>query len=59
VLVTGAAVVLHALPLIGPFVDPGHAWRLSPPPGRIVTLPVGVTGPAAHKMSNVLGLLAR
>lgn len=59
VLVTGAAEVLRLAPFIGPFVDPGHAWGLSPPPGRIVTLPAGVSGPGAHKLSNVPGLLAR
>jgi hypothetical protein len=57
--VTGAALVLKGIPFISPFIDPANAWRLSPPPGKIITLPVGVSGPAAHKMANVLGLLSR
>lgn len=60
--VTGAAILAKALPLIGPLVPPDgpeHAWRLAPPPGRIITLPQGGSVIDAHSMLTVLSQMTQ
>ena len=61
-LVTGVALALKSNPLIGPFLPPTlseNAWRLAPPPGKIITLPAAAPIAGAHFMVNVLNILAK
>ena len=61
-LVTAAALALKSNPIIGPLLPPtaaDNAWRLAPPPGKIVTLPVGAPVTGAHFMVNVLNIMSK
>ena len=59
--VTATAIFLENTPIIRNYIPtslPGNAWRLAPPPGRIITLPSGAPMITAHFMVNVLNLMS-